>query len=146
MKSGYYGSYVLLHHKASDQILQCSLAWYNPSISMEEIRNAAVVHFSSNMKPWLDISMNQFRHLWKKYVDYGDSFIRQCNFAPPYIVGSCCRLCTETEKVSEIRTRDHCSMNTCELAHHFCGNPRSLINRTGATTFFQGLYVIAILR
>ncbi|KAK1679350.1 hypothetical protein QYE76_040198 [Lolium multiflorum] len=56
---------------------------YNPSISMEEIRNAAVVHFNGNMKPWLDIGMNQFRHLWTKYVDYGDSFIRQCNFAPP---------------------------------------------------------------
>jgi alpha-1,4-galacturonosyltransferase len=50
---------------------------------MEEIRNAAVVHFNGNMKPWLDIGMNQFRHLWTKYVDYGDSFIRQCNFAPP---------------------------------------------------------------
>ncbi|BAS78789.1 galacturonosyltransferase 8 [Oryza sativa Japonica Group] len=56
---------------------------YNPSISMEEIRNAAVVHFNGNMKPWLDIGMNQFRHLWTKYVDYDDSFIRQCNFAPP---------------------------------------------------------------
>lgn len=56
---------------------------YNPSISMEEIRNAAVVHFNGNMKPWLDIGMNQFRHLWTKYVDYDDDYIRQCNFAPP---------------------------------------------------------------
>nr|CAB3446637.1 unnamed protein product [Digitaria exilis] len=56
---------------------------YNPSISMEEIRNAAVVHFNGNMKPWLDIGMNQFRHLWTKYVDYDDEYIRQCNFAPP---------------------------------------------------------------
>ncbi|XP_008803497.2 galacturonosyltransferase 8-like [Phoenix dactylifera] len=54
---------------------------YNPSISMEEIKNAAVVHFNGNMKPWLDIAMNQFRHLWTKYVDYDMEFIRQCNFA-----------------------------------------------------------------
>ncbi|OAY78616.1 Galacturonosyltransferase 8 [Ananas comosus] len=54
---------------------------YNPSISMEEIKNAAVVHFNGNMKPWLDIAMNQFRHLWTKHVDYGNEFIRQCNFA-----------------------------------------------------------------
>jgi alpha-1,4-galacturonosyltransferase len=54
---------------------------YNPSISMEEIKNAAVVHFNGNMKPWLDIAMNQFRPLWAKYVDYDMEFVRQCNFA-----------------------------------------------------------------
>ncbi|KAL5997177.1 Galacturonosyltransferase 8 [Asimina triloba] len=53
---------------------------YNPSISMEEIRNAAVVHFNGNMKPWLDIAMNQFRPLWTKYVDYDLEFVKMCNF------------------------------------------------------------------
>lgn len=47
---------------------------------MDEIRNAAVVHFNGNMKPWLDIGMNQFRPLWTKYVDYDMDFVRQCNF------------------------------------------------------------------
>ncbi|KAI7730621.1 hypothetical protein M8C21_014741 [Ambrosia artemisiifolia] len=54
---------------------------YNPSISMEEIRNAAVVHFNGNMKPWLDIAMNQFRPLWTKYLDYDMEFVQACNFA-----------------------------------------------------------------
>ncbi|KAA8543517.1 hypothetical protein F0562_020988 [Nyssa sinensis] len=53
---------------------------YNPSISMDEIRNAAVVHFNGNMKPWLDIAMNQFRPLWTKYVDYDMEFVQACNF------------------------------------------------------------------
>ncbi|ERN02943.1 hypothetical protein AMTRI_Chr04g187090 [Amborella trichopoda] len=53
---------------------------YNPSISMDEIQNAAVVHFNGNMKPWLDIAMNQFRHLWTKYVDYDMEFVQMCNF------------------------------------------------------------------
>lgn len=53
---------------------------YNPSISMDEIQNAAVVHFNGNMKPWLDIGMNQFRPLWTKYVDYDNEFIGLCNF------------------------------------------------------------------
>ncbi|KAL5562148.1 hypothetical protein UlMin_031895 [Ulmus minor] len=53
---------------------------YNPSISMEEIRNAAVVHFNGNMKPWLDIAMNQFKPLWTKYVDYDLDFVQACNF------------------------------------------------------------------
>ncbi|CAN1131143.1 Galacturonosyltransferase 8 [Linum perenne] len=54
---------------------------YNPSISMDEIRNAAVVHFNGNMKPWLDIAMTQFKPLWTKYVDYELEFVQQCNLA-----------------------------------------------------------------
>ncbi|XP_042477046.1 probable galacturonosyltransferase 9 [Macadamia integrifolia] len=53
---------------------------YNPSISTDEINNAAVIHFNGNMKPWLDIAMNQFRHLWTKYVDYEMEFVQMCNF------------------------------------------------------------------
>ncbi|KAL4340908.1 hypothetical protein GQ457_08G020570 [Hibiscus cannabinus] len=53
---------------------------YNPSISMDEISNAAVVHFNGNMKPWLDIAMNQFKPLWSKYVDFDLEFVQACNF------------------------------------------------------------------
>ncbi|KAK7293152.1 hypothetical protein RJT34_16013 [Clitoria ternatea] len=53
---------------------------YNPSISMDEISNAAVVHFNGNMKPWLDIAMSQFKPLWSKYVDYELEFVQACNF------------------------------------------------------------------
>ncbi|GLJ30935.1 hypothetical protein SUGI_0616440 [Cryptomeria japonica] len=53
---------------------------YNPSISMDEIRNAAVVHFNGNMKPWLDIAMNQYRDIWTKYVAYDMEFVQTCNF------------------------------------------------------------------
>ncbi|KAK6163705.1 hypothetical protein DH2020_000569 [Rehmannia glutinosa] len=35
---------------------------YNPSISMDEINKAAVIHFNGNMKPWLDIAITQFHH------------------------------------------------------------------------------------
>ncbi|XP_065873732.1 galacturonosyltransferase 8 [Euphorbia lathyris] len=53
---------------------------YNPSIGPDEIRNAAVVHFNGNMKPWLDIAMTQFKPLWTKYVDYELDFVQACNF------------------------------------------------------------------
>ncbi|XP_031100822.1 galacturonosyltransferase 8 [Ipomoea triloba] len=53
---------------------------YNPSISTDEINNAAVVHFNGNMKPWLDIAIAQFRPLWTKYVDYENEYIQACNF------------------------------------------------------------------
>ncbi|XP_051152988.1 galacturonosyltransferase 8-like [Andrographis paniculata] len=53
---------------------------YNPSISMDEIKNAAVIHFNGNMKPWLDIAIPQFRPLWTKYVDYRNEYVQSCNF------------------------------------------------------------------
>ncbi|XAR51597.1 Polygalacturonate 4-alpha-galacturonosyltransferase [Bertholletia excelsa] len=53
---------------------------YNPSVSMDEIKNAAVIHFNGNMKPWLDIALNQYKHLWTKYVDYEMEFVQMCNF------------------------------------------------------------------
>lgn len=53
---------------------------YNPSISMDEINNAAVIHYSGSMKPWLDIALNQYKNLWTKYVDNDMEFVQMCNF------------------------------------------------------------------
>lgn len=53
---------------------------YNPSVSPDEIRNAAVIHFNGNMKPWLDVALNQYKHLWTKYVDTEMEFLPLCNF------------------------------------------------------------------
>ncbi|XP_008230332.1 PREDICTED: probable galacturonosyltransferase 9 [Prunus mume] len=53
---------------------------YNPSISMDEIRNAAVIHYNGNMKPWLDIAMNQYKKLWTYYLDNDMEFVQMCNF------------------------------------------------------------------
>ncbi|KAF2312283.1 hypothetical protein P3X46_016288 [Hevea brasiliensis] len=53
---------------------------YNPSISMDEINKAAVIHYNGNMKPWLDIAMNQYKSLWTKYVDNDMEFVQMCNF------------------------------------------------------------------
>ncbi|KAL3649290.1 Galacturonosyltransferase 8 [Castilleja foliolosa] len=53
---------------------------YNPSISMAEINNAAVIHFNGNMKPWLDIAISQFRPIWTKYVDFENEYVQTCNF------------------------------------------------------------------
>ncbi|XP_071706677.1 probable galacturonosyltransferase 9 [Rutidosis leptorrhynchoides] len=53
---------------------------YNPSISMDDISNAAVIHFDGNMKPWLDIAMNHFKHLWTKYINGEMKYVQECNF------------------------------------------------------------------
>ena len=53
---------------------------YNPSISPEAIRSAAVIHFDGNMKPWLDVALNQYKAPWTKYVDTEMEFLTLCNF------------------------------------------------------------------
>ena len=53
---------------------------HNPNINMEKIKKAAVIHYSGNMKPWLDVALNKYRERWTRYVDYGNLFIQQCNF------------------------------------------------------------------
>ncbi|CAN6922667.1 hypothetical protein Bca4012_091557 [Brassica carinata] len=53
---------------------------YNPGVSMDEIKKAAVIHYNGNMKPWLDIAMNQYKSLWTKYVDNEMEFVQMCNF------------------------------------------------------------------
>lgn len=53
---------------------------YNPNVSAEKIKKAAVIHYNGNMKPWLDLAMNQYRDYWTKYVDYGMVFVQMCNF------------------------------------------------------------------
>ncbi|KAF0932994.1 hypothetical protein E2562_013757 [Oryza meyeriana var. granulata] len=53
---------------------------YNPHIRPEDIKAAAVIHFNGNMKPWLDVAFNQYKHLWTKYVDTEMEFLTLCNF------------------------------------------------------------------
>ncbi|XP_066319538.1 probable galacturonosyltransferase 9 isoform X2 [Miscanthus floridulus] len=53
---------------------------YNPHIRPEDIGGAAVIHFNGNMKPWLDVAFNQYKHLWTKYVDTEMEFLTLCNF------------------------------------------------------------------
>ncbi|KAK6798536.1 hypothetical protein RDI58_006239 [Solanum bulbocastanum] len=53
---------------------------FNPSVSMDEIHKAAVIHYNGDMKPWLDIALNQYKELWTKYIDSEMEFVQMCNF------------------------------------------------------------------
>ncbi|OAY81537.1 putative galacturonosyltransferase 4, partial [Ananas comosus] len=55
---------------------------YNPHISNKDIEKAAVIHYSGNMKPWLEIGFPKYRNYWSKYVNYDQVFLRECNINP----------------------------------------------------------------
>lgn len=55
---------------------------YNPHVNSRDIERAAVIHYNGNMKPWLEIGLPKFRSYWSKYLDYDQSFLRECNINP----------------------------------------------------------------
>ncbi|KAH8971409.1 hypothetical protein BDL97_02G140100 [Sphagnum fallax] len=52
---------------------------YNVKSSLESTKEAAVIHYNGQAKPWLDVAFPHLRPLWSKYVNYSNEFIRQCN-------------------------------------------------------------------
>ena len=51
---------------------------FDPNIDSRLIENAAVVHFSGRMKPWLEMSIARYRPLWERHVDHSNPDLRHC--------------------------------------------------------------------
>ncbi|CAL5212916.1 unnamed protein product [Lathyrus oleraceus] len=56
---------------------------YQKNTSVDDAKNAGVIHFNGRAKPWLDIGFPQLRPLWSKYVDFSDKFIKCCHIRAP---------------------------------------------------------------
>ncbi|KAL3640190.1 putative galacturonosyltransferase 14 [Castilleja foliolosa] len=52
---------------------------YQNKTSVENVKNAAVIHFNGQSKPWLEIGFEHLRPFWTKYVNYSNDFIRNCH-------------------------------------------------------------------
>lgn len=68
-----------------DQIHHLDQSWllsglgYNYATDVDTVKNAKVLHYNGNMKPWLDIGIPKFRIYWKKFLAQGNQFMDQCN-------------------------------------------------------------------
>jgi alpha-1,4-galacturonosyltransferase len=51
----------------------------NSNTRREEIESAAVIHYSGNLKPWLEISVPKYRDYWNRYLNYDNTYLQQCN-------------------------------------------------------------------
>ncbi|KAK6164580.1 hypothetical protein DH2020_001444 [Rehmannia glutinosa] len=52
---------------------------HDSNVRQEDIDQASVVHFDGIRKPWLDIGIERYKHLWRKHVKYEHPYLQQCN-------------------------------------------------------------------
>ncbi|XP_037430197.1 probable galacturonosyltransferase 6 isoform X1 [Triticum dicoccoides] len=51
----------------------------NSNTGREEIERAAVIHYSGNLKPWLEISIPKYKEYWNRFLGYDNTYLQQCN-------------------------------------------------------------------
>ncbi|PKA59841.1 putative galacturonosyltransferase 11 [Apostasia shenzhenica] len=56
---------------------------YDLDVDDRLIQSAAALHFNGNMKPWLKLAITKYRHLWTRYVDFANSYLRSCLYHAP---------------------------------------------------------------
>ncbi|GLJ41645.1 hypothetical protein SUGI_0861950 [Cryptomeria japonica] len=52
---------------------------YQSKTNLDDVQQAAVIHYNGQAKPWLDIAFPHLKPFWTMYLDYSDEFIRSCN-------------------------------------------------------------------
>ncbi|KAH9604674.1 hypothetical protein KSS87_003825 [Heliosperma pusillum] len=52
---------------------------HNYGLGSQAIRNAAVLHYNGNMKPWLEIGIPKYKSFWVKFMNGEDQFLSECN-------------------------------------------------------------------
>ncbi|XP_042515972.1 probable galacturonosyltransferase 6 isoform X2 [Macadamia integrifolia] len=48
-------------------------------VRRSEIERATVIHYDGNMKPWLDIAIEEYKGYWNKYLNYDHPYLQNCN-------------------------------------------------------------------
>lgn len=51
-------------------------------LDIQDIKNAAVLHYNGNMKPWLELGIPKYRDHWKRFLKREDRFMGECNVDP----------------------------------------------------------------
>ncbi|XP_044473468.1 probable galacturonosyltransferase 7 isoform X3 [Mangifera indica] len=48
-------------------------------LDVQTIKQAAVLHYNGNMKPWLELGIPRYKQYWKKFLNPEDQFLSECN-------------------------------------------------------------------
>ncbi|XP_020222230.1 probable galacturonosyltransferase 13 isoform X1 [Cajanus cajan] len=52
---------------------------YQNKTDVESVKQAAVIHYNGQSKPWLQIGFEHLRPFWTKYINYSNDFVRNCH-------------------------------------------------------------------
>lgn len=52
---------------------------YDSSIDINEIEQAAVIHYDGIRKPWMDIAIGRYKTYWSKYMKFDLPLLLRCN-------------------------------------------------------------------
>ncbi|GAB2287928.1 Probable galacturonosyltransferase 14 [Dionaea muscipula] len=52
---------------------------YQNKTNIEIVKEAAVIHYNGQSKPWLPIGFEHLRPFWTKHVNYSNDFVRNCH-------------------------------------------------------------------
>ncbi|CAN4118035.1 unnamed protein product [Withania somnifera] len=52
---------------------------YKYGVDIEAVKNARVLHFNGNMKPWLDLGIHDYTVSWGKFLSQENQFLSDCN-------------------------------------------------------------------
>lgn len=52
------------------------------NVSLDAIRNAAVIHYNGHAKPWLELAILNYQPFWARYVPYHNDLLKACFIAP----------------------------------------------------------------
>ncbi|XP_078155124.1 galacturonosyltransferase 14 [Carex rostrata] len=56
---------------------------YQENSKLDNVREAAVIHYNGQCKPWLDIGFKHLKPFWMKHVNHSNDFIRNCHILEP---------------------------------------------------------------
>jgi alpha-1,4-galacturonosyltransferase len=55
---------------------------YDYYINAQAIKNAAILHYNGNMKPWLELGIPNYKNYWRRHLSREDRFLSDCNVNP----------------------------------------------------------------
>ncbi|MQL99851.1 hypothetical protein Taro_032582 [Colocasia esculenta] len=54
----------------------------NYGVDPDAIKNAAVLHYNGNMKPWLELGIPKYKSYWRNFLTRHNLFMDECNVNP----------------------------------------------------------------
>ncbi|WOL15913.1 putative galacturonosyltransferase 7 isoform X2 [Canna indica] len=67
---------------ALDNALVLEGLGHDYGVSDDTLKDAAVLHYNGNMKPWLDLGIPKYKKYWKNYLTREERFMDECNVNP----------------------------------------------------------------